>query len=241
MKTGPQETKNIMSKIITSSPASNDYSHSIWRKSNEQRILLLRRIISDLVDFEGLHILDVGAGNFEISNALSVYGANVTALEPRGNIEFQTEPRVEVVQTTLEDYRTERKFDLVLALGFLYHMCDPDLAIRQLATLSSRFIAIDSVVLDSDAPLVVFLEEDKSICGNSIDGRACRPSPQYIIGSMHANDFNLVIDCSKFLEDIESDGISTGHCYSWDFKRTCGWRRDEKQLRKFLIFERKLI
>ena len=55
---------------------------------------------------------------------------------------------------------------------------------------------------------------------------------------MSENGFKLVSDHSERVPNIPSDGESTGQSYQWDYQRTCGWRRDEMQLKGIMLFSK---
>ena len=222
--------------MFSSSPASADYNHSIWQKSTTQRIKLLADLFTHLRLSPRCRLLDIGAGDLSFSRFFAdLFDFNVTACEPRFSGD-QSEFQFTILPIPFEDLDSSNPFDIVLALGFLYHLGNPLDSLVKIANCSSEFVLIDAVVLDHDASALIFLEEEPSIMGNSISGRACRPSPGWIVGTLASLGFCHYQDLSKCLSDIPSDGTSSGHCYNWSYERTCGWRRDEMQLRKFYMF-----
>jgi SAM-dependent methyltransferase len=104
----------------------------------EWRVEQVLQIAGDLVggSFEGLRVLDLGAGEGMFALELAAKGAEVVALEARQasveKIAFAAEALgldgVEAVRDDVRNVSRERygAFDLVLCLGILYHLDAPD-------------------------------------------------------------------------------------------------------------------
>lgn len=224
--------------MFSSSPSSDDYQHPLWLRSNLQRASLVNEILSALSLDSSSRVLDVGAGDLYFSKNLFSLGYDVVACEPRCPPRVKEEILFPVLDLDLQSIPVGQPYDLVLALGLLYHLENPLLAIHKLAQLCRQYLFIETIVLDHDGEAVVYIQESPSFCGNSLSGLACRPSPGWIVSTMAKVGFDHCVDLSSRLFDIPSDGVSTGLSYNWSFSRTCGWRRDEMQLRKMYLFSR---
>jgi len=231
--------------MFTSSPAANDFAHPIWVKSNTQRTKLLIKVLNQLYGSSSKSILDVGAGDFSIAEAICKLGHDVLALEPRAKEANLPASNFRTYKSDVDSYLSNAgeniRFDIVMMLGLLYHLERPQETLRRVSAISDSVVIIDSVVLDHDGDAIVYLEEDREIAGHSVNGLGCRPSFKWLINKMRANGFEYYYDLSGHLKDIRSDGLSTGHLYNWKCERTCGWRRNEMQLRKFIVFSRAQI
>ena len=223
--------------MFSSSKASSNYKHPLWRKTLLNKENLFKELLNNNYFDKIETILDAGAGDLTTSKFFQEQGFSVVAIEPRIESSFENE-RLKVKKCSIQDFESDNKFDLVLFMNVLYHLGEPGKVLKKLANLSSKYLVVDTIVLDHDGDALVFLEEDTNPEGNSISGGACRPSKGWIINRMSEYGFKLASDLSEKVPNIPSDGESTGQCYQWDYQRTCGWRRDEMQLKGIMLFSK---
>jgi len=116
----------------------------------------------------GVSLADVGASNGYFSFQARQRGARVVAFDFRhkdnsgfglaqyingmSDIEHH---QVNVLDITPEEYG---KFDVVLALGLLYHVCDPYRALANCAALSRERLLLESYCIDALLPKQVVAE-----------------------------------------------------------------------------------
>ena len=141
--------------------------------------------------------MDIGAGDLTIAKELATEGFFVTALEPRyeGKTEFKIP--LTVHKLTIDEFFCEKNVSLVLVLGLIYHLGNPEIALKNIESFGSKYVIIDSVVLDHDGDAMIYLNENHTLCGNSVTGKGCRPSPGWLINQMKSLGFPNVIDCSN--------------------------------------------
>ncbi|MBF8253502.1 MAG: hypothetical protein HW373_197 [Deltaproteobacteria bacterium] len=110
-------------------------------------------------DMSGLTLADVGASNGYFSFAARKRGAKVTAFDYRhkdnsgfglaqyiNGMHDIEHHQVNVLHLRPEQFGT---FDIVLALGLLYHVSDPYLALANCAALSKKRLMIESYCIDT--------------------------------------------------------------------------------------------
>jgi tRNA (mo5U34)-methyltransferase len=113
-------------------------------------------------DLRGMSLADVGASNGFFSFEARRRGARVVAFDYRhkNNSGFALAQylngfsdidhhQVNVLEMDVETYG---QFDVVLALGLLYHTSDPYLALANCAALSRKRLLIESYCIDSSLP-----------------------------------------------------------------------------------------
>jgi tRNA (mo5U34)-methyltransferase len=113
-------------------------------------------------DMNGLSLADVGASNGYFSFQARKRGARVVAFDFRhkdnsgfglaqyinGVIDIEHH-QINVLDITREKYG---QFDIVLALGLLYHVCDPYRALANCAALSRERLLVESYCIDALLP-----------------------------------------------------------------------------------------
>lgn len=135
---------------ITTRPGTPDFmeTHLHW--------LAIRRLLSALYGgrFDRLRVADLGCLEGGFSLALAQLGAEVTGVEARpDNIakcrlieEHFALPNLRFVQADVKEFRTSTfgTFDVVLALGILYHLDDPVGWLRQVADATTAVLYVDT-------------------------------------------------------------------------------------------------
>jgi ubiquinone/menaquinone biosynthesis C-methylase UbiE len=110
---------------------------------NDAHIDIRKRATRELLQRVDGRIADVGCGDGRVSLQFLQDGAQVTLVDPspamldlaRARVSSSEAARVAFVQSTLDDFRTEAPFDVVLLLGVLAHVPDVPGALAHLATL----------------------------------------------------------------------------------------------------------
>jgi tRNA (mo5U34)-methyltransferase len=114
------------------------------------------------LDMRGLSLADIGASNGYFSFKAHQHGAKVVAFDFRHKINSGfglaqhinglseiEHHHINVLNITPDKYG---QFDIVLALGLLYHTSDPYLALANCAALSRKRLLIESYCIDSFLP-----------------------------------------------------------------------------------------
>ena len=160
-----------LSPQVTTMPGQPDFMETDTRLHS---ILLALRLFYR-EGLKGLRVADLGCLEGGFSLAMAQSGMNVIGIEARqtnldralllkehfelSNLEFR---RDDVKNFTRENYGT---FDIVLALGILYHLDEPIKWLRQLAEVTDGLLIIDSHFAPSDDAGLALLDPKLSGLG----------------------------------------------------------------------------
>ncbi len=194
--------------------------YSVWRA---------RRILATLDHyghrfFDGKTVLEVGAAFGAIGATLSALGADVTCLEGRmSNVRVirNRYPFLKAIQHDLgSGLPGQEVFDVIIHMGVLYHLPDPEAALRA-ACRRCRHLILETEVADSDDPeLVVNVKEHAYRYDQSLVGQGSRPSPAFLERVLKEEKFSFT-------------QITDARC-NWDF-HTYDWPvTNSKQFRSGL-------
>jgi FkbM family methyltransferase len=133
---------------------------------NESRKAFLHSILRGLGGY-GATALDVGAGFGYFARYLRDSGLKVTAIDVRPENVAEARiryPDIDFRQCDVEDPSLCKlgSFDLVLCFGLLYHLENPFRAIRNLYSLTEKFLIIESQTAPSQSLAAYFYEEPKA-------------------------------------------------------------------------------
>lgn len=136
-----------------------------YRALDHARIEFLRTVLPEWKRKLQLNsALDVGCGVGHFAGMLQELGFEVSAFEGRAENAEEAERRV----TGLKVYVGEAEemgsfgtgsFDLVLALGLLYHLENPFRVIRQLRDITGKLLVIESMCIDDPNPVLCLRDE----------------------------------------------------------------------------------
>lgn len=148
-----------------------DGSYFLWNQTR----------IKTIVEYYGHNfffnkrILDLGCGYGDISGVLHRLGGDITAVDARQEhlkILAKKYNGVKVVHTDLDQpwQFSGRKFDLILDLGLLCHLNNPEEHIKNICA-STDFLVLETAVLDSEDPNACIIKPDnKNIYDGSFNG-----------------------------------------------------------------------
>lgn len=136
-----------------------------YRALDDARIEFLRNLLPAWKRELRLNsALDVGCGVGHFSALLQQFGFEVNAFE--GRAENAEEARCRVAGLKVHAGEVEEissfglgSFDLVLALGLLYHLENPFRAIRQLRDMTRQLLVIESMCVDDPNPVLCLRDE----------------------------------------------------------------------------------
>ena len=133
---------------------------------------LLEILCRGIKDWHGLRVLDIGANSGGLSIELARLGATVVALEPLEKMRYllesalayihKSEPlQVEVRNDHFFNADKHGSFDVVLALGLVYHFRHPQLCLDYLGNLDSKWFFISTQTCNSDD---LIMQNRKIVC-----------------------------------------------------------------------------
>ncbi|MCP5103134.1 MAG: methyltransferase domain-containing protein [bacterium] len=104
-----------------------------------------------------------------------------------GNIEFKNMDFFDLPVT-------DRKFDLVLALGIVYHLTDPVGFFRKVHDLAAHCVLIDSTVstMDTEEP-VLEMANSRKYAGRGVGEFSFVPSEAALVGILHNTGFSNIL------------------------------------------------
>ncbi len=150
----------ISSSLFSANPNDFEQLYTIWRE----------RRISCIIDFYGEEwfkdkkILEVGCGHAHVSAAFHRLGAKVTCSDGRpehGQIIANKFPHLPFVlhDCDSKDWPFEDRYDLIIHMGLLYHLQDPEHSIKQICKHCNNLV-IETTVMDHyDENKIVFRNE----------------------------------------------------------------------------------
>lgn len=193
----------------------------------------------DLKDYEDRTVIDLGCGYGFYGLEFHKKGANVIFADARReNLQrVRNSYPSNVIATwkvNVEEVYSFPDASLILCMGLLYHLGKPRECLEKIASATSLVI-IDTTVIDDDRDSIVFFNEDTSPNNFSFSGKACRPSPTWVVRNLKEVGFREVVDISSAIGNRKPQKGYPGLLYDWKYERTCGWRRQEYTLRRMFI------
>jgi SAM-dependent methyltransferase len=182
--------------------------------------------------FDGKTVLEVGAGFGDIGAVFALLGARVTCLEGRASNVREIRrryPFLEARQHDLSAGLPGEQYDVLIHMGVLYHLAEPEPAMRA-ACRCCRHLILETEVCDSDDPgLVLTAPEHSYIYDQALHGTGCRPSPALLERIMTEEKMGF----TRITDARCNSGL---HSYDWPVKNEKTYRSG---LRRMWFGERK--
>lgn len=164
-----------------------------YQRHNQRRLEHLASLGLEIGDKQ---VLEVGAGIGDHTSFFLDRSSEVTISEPRNrNLEILRLrfPGKEIVSLNLESPEgfANRQFDIVFCYGVLYHLRDPEKALRFMAPLCRDLLLLETCVSYLDNGQVNPCDEDAEHATQAISGIGCRPARSYL--------FNLLKELFPFV------------------------------------------
>ena len=167
---------------------------------NIEREKWLEKIIKELQgisDFKS--ILDVGCGQGYFSTLLKKYTTDLTGVD--GRLENVTAAREKFPDLNFEsrnvesdDFTELEKRDLLLCFGLLYHLENPFKAIRNLYSVTGKYMLIETRISPHKDPLMIMLDEFGKTEDQGLDYLAFIPSKSSLVRMLYQAGFNYVYE-----------------------------------------------
>lgn len=136
-------------------------------------------------------VLEVGAGIGDHTSFYLDRGCKVTVTDVRPeNIEilkrrYGDNSNVEIMQLDMEAPKLEqdRAFDVIHCYGLLYHLANPEDAIRFMSQ-HGKLLCMETCVAPDDQGEVNCLQEPGCVFSQSFYGQGCRPNQQWVLNTL---------------------------------------------------------
>lgn len=182
----------------------NSAEHHEWNALRRRLILGALAAVLGRDGFAGRSFLDGGCNaglwSFELHRA----GArDIDAFDARpeniAKCEFVREargiPKDELRFREANLYEMEKRFgphDVVLGLGFMYHLSDPIEIARQLAAVTRDVCIVDSNVNTQPGSVCLYRTEDPTLHHNAVETSVMVPNRRALIEMLQAGGFGIV-------------------------------------------------
>jgi SAM-dependent methyltransferase len=148
------------------------------------------------LDFGNKSVLDVGSGPGHFVRFYSSRGCTVTAVDGRAdNVDAlrQRYPHIRAVVADVQSFDLSAlgRFDIVHCLGLLYHLENPLAALRNVARVCDGVLLLETIVLDSQGPLLAIEDEPKTV-NQALGGIGSRPTPAFVAMALNRVGFGWV-------------------------------------------------
>ncbi len=170
--------------------------------------------------FAGKSVLEVGAGFGDIGVHFAKIGARVTCSDARQSHVKEARRRhpdlAQVFQADIDQpYESLGvNHDLLLHLGVLYHLKDPEEGVRR-ALAAARHVVLETEVADSDDPELVVVTEERGY-DQAYNAVGSRPSPALIERVMRESG-------RSFTRVADARCNSGPHRYDWHVTNSGAW------------------
>lgn len=180
--------------------------------------------------FKNKTILELGCGYADIGNIFYYLGSKVTVSDARiGHLKIVNEryPHLETVKHDCEKPLSvsfgNRKFDLIIHNGLLYHLDNYK------SNLSDCLDRCDYMVLETEVSdcneedFIIKTQENKNSSGQSFSGTGSRPSAKAVE--------KILSDSEKKFKLLNDNSCNSGfHMYDWKIKNTKTWKSGMRRL-----------
>jgi SAM-dependent methyltransferase len=184
---------------------------------------------------QGRKVIDLACGYGWWGQSLLDYGCEVIFVDGREENLAAVREQVPNAKTHVMNVETDPfplpRVDLILCMGLIYHIADPDSLFKKMSLVTNQ-VFVETTCLDHDGEFIVYHSESTDARQFSLTGSACRPSPKWVMRRLKEAGFARVTDISDPIGNRPPSEGFPGVLYDWKYERTCGWRRAEHTLRR---------
>jgi SAM-dependent methyltransferase len=183
---------------------------------------------------EGKVVLDVGCGVGHLAQFFVNRGCKVICIDGREENIDSLRSRYPGLVANVANIETEPLsqfgiFDIVFCYGVLYHLENPIMALRNMASVCQGLLLLETMVCDHTLP-VLRIEDESAALSQALRGLGCRPSPSYVVLTLNRVGFRFVY----------TPKIPPGHQeFQFECKNNLDWRRNGHPLRCIFVASRK--
>jgi SAM-dependent methyltransferase len=191
-----------------------------------------------LDQLKGVKVIDLACGYGWWGEALLPHGADVTFIDGRENNLAMVRKRHPGAATHVMNVETDSfpmlEADIVLCMGLIYHIADPAALFKKIAAISKR-VFIETICIDHVGANIVYVDAPTDTSETSLGGKACHPSPRWVMRELRRAGFTEIADISDAAGNRPATPTLPGLNYQWDYENTCGWCRDDCTLRRVFM------
>jgi FkbM family methyltransferase len=177
----------------------------------------LEHLVNLGLDLAGKRVLEVGAGIGLLSHPFEERGCALLSTDgsARNIIEMRRRfPHRDCAVLDVDspcDLSALGTFDVVFCYGTLYHLANPDRALKQLAAVCTGQILLETIVLPGEASDLQ-LVRDPMAANQAIAGVGCRPTRAWVMDALrrHLGHAYATVDQPDF-PDYVTDWSLIGH------------------------------
>lgn len=204
-----------------------DETYESWRKIRYNKIV---KYYGETF-FIGKSLLELGCGDGDFGNMFYELGSEVTCVDAREehitHLQTLYPHLISYVFDLNKGLGTDKKFDIILNTGLLYHLSKYKHNIRSCCNQCTHLI-LETEVCDSNNPHMAILILEKNGFDQSYTGWGIRPSPAAIERCLTENNFSF----QREFNDLNCNP----HVYDWESKNDNSYRDG---LRAFWFCRRK--
>ena len=134
-------------------------------------------------------VLELGAGIGDLSSFFINKGCNITITEGREEniktLKNTIDPQHHIIQLDVENLsKLKIKVDIDFAYGILYHLSNPEKAIKDMSDKTSDMLLLETCVSFDDDPPINPINESLNDPTQAIHGIGCRPSRAWVFNEL---------------------------------------------------------
>jgi len=183
--------------------------HPGWQKTRIEFLKSYQMVKS----WKNKTVLELGAFNGVIGNALYEMGARVTCVEGRQeNLKYIElgYPHLKLIHADCDSNRWEfGKFDVIVNFGLLYHLQHYHGVFLRNCIANCNYMFLELVIFDHPEPKIYL--RDEVGCSQSLSGKGGTPSTSWVE--------NILMECNtKFTKHNDRKLNWSWHTYDWKDK-----------------------
>jgi FkbM family methyltransferase len=146
---------------------------------------------------EDRRVLDVGGGVGHLAQFFVQKNCQVICTDARDENIASLHSRYPALSAHVLNVETDSlarlgRFDIVFCYGLLYHLENPVAALRNMASVCSDLLLLESVVIDHPEPLLRVVDEPSATLNQTVGALGTRPSPAFIVMTLSRLGFPFV-------------------------------------------------
>jgi predicted TPR repeat methyltransferase len=176
--------------------------------------------------FKNKTILELGCGHAHNGNIFSNLGAIVTSSDIRQEhlqVANELYPHIQTILMDGENLTIEKKYDIILHWGLLYHLCEIENHLEKVSQ-NCDILLLETEVSDTDDE-TFYIQTDENGLDQAFHNKGIRPSPKYVENILTKNGFSM-----KMIKDPILNSLY--HHYDWDITNS---KTSRDGLRRFWI------